>query len=399
MGKPLVPDFSDDEKVKQYIHDRRVIGYDPLLAPSFLLHKLPTSPESLRTTALARYRASQIIQGQSSDLLVIVGPCSIHSPAQALHYARLLKTQLDAGRFPRLLILMRTYFEKPRTTIGWKGLINDPNIDGSFAINDGLQTARKLLHDITSMGIPVASELLDTISPQYISDLLSWGAIGARTTESQLHRELASGVSFPIGFKNGTDGSVSTAIDAMSSSSHPHAFMGVTTTGLASIVKTRGNDDVHIILRGGSSGPNFSSEHIQDAFEKIQKSGTRKFPSIMVDCSHGNSQKNHLNQPKVISSLCKTLTSPSSPEASPSLPHHVRHITGVMIESNIREGKQSIPSSYSATRDSLLKYGVSITDACVDWDMTMTMLDELNEVISPLSSVFLLMLMDLSNRL
>ncbi|KAK7039141.1 hypothetical protein VNI00_010045 [Paramarasmius palmivorus] len=245
--------------------------------------------------------------------------------------------------------------EKPRTTVGWKGLINDPEIDGTFQINKGLRTARKLLCDLTDLGVPVGSELLDTISPQYISDLISWGAIGARTTESQLHRELASGVSFPIGFKNGTDGSVTVAVDAMHSASNPHAFMGVTEQGLASIVKTRGNQDVHVILRGGTSGPNYASEYVKEAAKTISKK--RPFPSIMVDCSHGNSQKNHNNQPKVLADVCSQLAAGE------------RNITGVMIESNINDGRQDVPS-------------LSITDACVDFETTVRMLDELNEAVA-----------------
>ncbi|KAG5638619.1 3-deoxy-7-phosphoheptulonate synthase, partial [Asterophora parasitica] len=228
---------------------------------------------------------------------------------------------------------------KPRTTVGWKGLINDPEIDGSFQINKGLRIARKLLCELTDMGIPVGSELLDTISPQYIADLMSWGAIGARTTESQLHRELISGTSFPIGFKNGTDGSVSVAIDAMGSASNPHAFMGVTEQGLASIVKTRGNKDVHVILRGGTKGPNYASEFVKDATKTIEKK--REWASIMIDCSHGNSSKNHNNQPKVVDDICTQLAAGE------------RNITGVMIESHINEGRQDVPAEGPAA----LKHG------------------------------------------
>ncbi|KAJ8074863.1 3-deoxy-7-phosphoheptulonate synthase [Marasmius tenuissimus] len=258
----------------------------------------------------------------------------------------------------------RRVIGKPRTTVGWKGLINDPNIDGTFQINTGLRKARQLLCDLTHLGVPVGSELLDTISPQYISDLISWGAIGARTTESQLHRELASGVSFPIGFKNGTDGSVSVAMDAMQSASNPHAFMGVTEQGLASIVKTRGNQDVHVILRGGTKGPNYSAEYVQDYAKTISKK--RAFPSIMVDCSHGNSQKNHNNQPKVLADVCAQLAAGE------------RHITGVMVESNINDGRQDVPESGPAG----LKHGVSITDACVNFETTIEMLNQLNEAVS-----------------
>jgi len=356
------PDFDDAEKVQQYIQDRRVIGYDPLVQPALLRHEIVSSANSQKTIASARYSAARIVAGQDDRLLVVVGPCSIHSPEQALEYAKLLKANLSD--WPNLLIIMRAYFEKPRTTVGWKGLINDPDIDGTFRINKGLRIARQLLCDLTDLGIPVGSELLDTISPQYLADLQSWGAIGARTTESQLHRELASGVSFPIGFKNGTDGSVSVAIDAMSSSSNPHAFMGVTEQGLASIVKTRGNKDVHVILRGGTKGPNYTSDYVRSAAKSI--SAKREWASIMIDCSHGNSQKNHNNQPRVIDDICTQLAAGE------------RNITGVMIESHINEGRQDVPDEGPHG----LKWGVSITDACVDWERTVGMLNKLNDAVS-----------------
>lgn len=352
--------FSDSE-TEQKFQDRRVIGYDPLVQPALLRHEIVATVNSKKTIAFARYHAARILNGEDDRVLVIVGPCSIHSPNQALEYARLLKSKIPDWQ--NLLIIMRSYFEKPRTTVGWKGLINDPDIDGSFKINKGLRTARQLLCDLTDLGVPVGSELLDTISPQYIADLISWGAIGARTTESQLHRELASGVSFPIGFKNGTDGSVSVAIDAMHSASNPHAFMGVTEQGLAAIVKTRGNQDVHVILRGGTSGPNYGAEHIDIAIKSIERK--RKFASIMVDCSHGNSQKNHKNQPSVLS------------DVSAQIAAGAWNITGVMIESNINEGRQDVPPEGAVA----LKHGVSITDACVDWDATVSMLDNLNRAV------------------
>ncbi|KAJ3783780.1 3-deoxy-7-phosphoheptulonate synthase [Lentinula aff. detonsa] len=357
-----LPDFDDEERVQQYLQDRRVIGYDPLVQPALLRHEITSSANSHRTIASARYSAASILSGHDDRVLVIVGPCSIHSPEQALEYARMLKAKVPT--WPNLLIVMRAYlYEKPRTTVGWKGLINDPDINGTFKINKGLRAARQLLCDLTDLGVPVGSELLDTISPQYIADLISWGAIGARTTESQLHRELASGVSFPIGFKNGTDGSVTVAIDAMHSASNPHAFMGVTEQGLASIVKTRGNQDVHVILRGGTKGPNFSTEHIKDAAKTILKK--QKFASIMVDCSHGNSQKNHNNQPRVLQDVCDQLSAGE------------RNITGVMVESNINDGRQDVPSAGPTA----LKHGVSITDACVDFDTTVDMLNKLNEAV------------------
>ncbi|KAM5530848.1 hypothetical protein V8D89_015492 [Ganoderma adspersum] len=379
-----VPD--DEQKMQVYIQDRRVIGYDPLVQPALLRHEIVSSQRSLATIASARFSAARILAGQDDRLLVVVGPCSIHSAAQAIEYANLLRSKIPDWN--NLLIVMRAYLsrgdvsplvraflapssspphlQKPRTTVGWKGLINDPDIDGSFKINKGLRQARQLLCDLTELGIPVGSELLDTISPQYIADLISWGAIGARTTESQLHRELASGVSFPIGFKNGTDGSMIVAVDAMRSASNPHAFMGVTEQGLAAIVKTRGNQDVHVILRGGTRGPNFAAEHVKAAASSIEKARPQYHPSIMIDCSHGNSQKNHMNQPKVLADICTQLAAGE------------RHITGVMIESHINEGRQDVPPEGPGA----LKHGVSITDACVDWSTTVAMLDELNAAVA-----------------
>ncbi|KAH7882131.1 3-deoxy-7-phosphoheptulonate synthase [Phlebopus sp. FC_14] len=360
----VTPFPEDDKQMAKYMQDRRVIGYDPLVQPALLLHEINPTENSRLTIASARYNSARVLAGQDDRVLVIVGPCSIHSPEQAIEYAKLLKAKIPS--WENLLIVMRAYLYKPRTTVGWKGLINDPDIDGSFQINKGLRIARQLLCDLTDLGVPVGSELLDTISPQYIADLTSWGAIGARTTESQLHRELASGVSFPIGFKNGTDGSVSVAIDAMRSSSNPHAFMGVTEQGLAAIVKTRGNKDVHVILRGGSKGPNYSAEHVKPAAKAIEKARPHNHPSIMIDCSHGNSQKNHNNQPKVLDDICGQIAGGD------------KTITGVMIESHINAGRQDVP----AEGPSALKYGVSITDACVDWETTIGMLDRLNTAVA-----------------
>lgn len=354
---------------ENYLDDARIAGYDPLMPPALLRHELPSSAASQKTISTSRHISSQIIHGLDDRLLVVLGPCSIHDPEQALEYASMLKKEVDAGRWEGLALVMRVYFEKPRTTVGWKGLINDPDIDNSFKINKGLRIARQLLCDITELGMPVGSELLDTISPQFIADLISWGAIGARTTESQLHRELASGVSFPIGFKNGTDGSVSVAVDAMTSAEHPHNFMGVTSQGMAAIVKTAGNKDVHVILRGGSSGPNYSATHVDSALAKMSTTRPHGHPSLMIDCSHGNSSKNHRNQPLVVDDICTQL------EAGQ------RGITGVMFESNLEEGKQPVPSVVpEGVKDvrQLLKRGVSITDACVDFQTSLIMLDKLN---------------------
>jgi 3-deoxy-7-phosphoheptulonate synthase len=363
LSETVSPMPESPKRFEKYIQDRRVLGYDPLVQPALLRHEIVSSAASQNTIAASRYNSARILAGYDDRIVVVVGPCSIHSVEQAIEYAKLLKSKMP--EWSNLLIIMRAYFEKPRTTVGWKGLINDPDLDGSFQINKGLRTARQLLGDLTDLGVPVGSELLDTISPQYIADLISWGAIGARTTESQLHRELASGVSFPIGFKNGTDGSVSVAVDAMRSASNPHAFMGVTEQGLAAIVKTRGNKDVHVILRGGSKGPNYASESVKAAAQSIQKARPQYKPSVMVDCSHGNSQKNHLNQPKVVDSICEQLAAGD------------RTITGVMIESHINEGRQDVPEE----GPSGLKYGVSITDACVNWEMTVDMLNKLNEAV------------------
>jgi 3-deoxy-7-phosphoheptulonate synthase len=280
--------------------DLGVISQDPLIPPQILQMEVPLTPISRTTIFNARKQAARILRGEDDRLIVIVGPCSIHDTKAALEYSeRLLKIRQELDG--ELLIMMRVYFEKPRTTVGWKGLINDPDIDGTFKINKGLRIARQLLVDLTSKGIPVASELLDTISPQFIADCLSWGAIGARTTESQLHRELASGVSFPVGFKNGTDGNLRIALDAILSASHPHHFLGVTKHGLAAITRTRGNRYCHVILRGSNKGTNYDQDSIADTREQLLNSKLE--PRIMVDCSHGNSNKDHRNQPKVASEL------------------------------------------------------------------------------------------------
>ncbi|KAI5887981.1 3-deoxy-7-phosphoheptulonate synthase [Schizophyllum commune H4-8] len=375
--------------------DRRIIGYAPLIQPLLLIAQHPASPAAQDTVARGRREAAGVVSGKEQRLLVIVGPCSIHDVDEALTYARRLRGALDAGRWPELVVVMRAYFEKPRTTVGWKGLINDPGIDGGFRINEGLATARALLCAITDLGVPVGAELLDTVSPQFLSDLTSWAAIGARTTESQLHRELASGCSFPVGFKNGTDGGVTVAIDAMHSASHPHAFMGVTPQGLASIVKTTGNPHLHVILRGGTGGPNYGAEDIRRVVGEIRRrserekdgsgggGGKERFASVMVDCSHGNSQKDYRNQPKVLHSLCQTIAGEglsANGEVEDTL-DIAPHITGVMIESNINEGRQDVPVGVENVR-AHLKPGVSITDGCVSWETTVGMLDELNAAVA-----------------
>lgn len=345
---------------KATAEDWRIRGYNPLVAPDLLQHEIRQSQKSKDTVIQARNEAAEVVQGTDPKhrLLVVIGPCSIHDPKAALEYCDKLLT-LKEKYNDQLLIVMRSYLEKPRTTVGWKGLINDPDIDNTFNINKGLRVARQLFVDLTEKGMPLASEMLDTISPQFLADLLSVGAVGARTTESQLHRELASGLSYPVGFKNGTDGSLDVAIDAIGAVRHPHHFLSVTKPGNVAIVGTVGNEDCFIILRGGKKGTNYDAKSIAEAKEKLhsQKMKAR----LMVDCSHGNSQKNHKNQPKVAHDLAEQIAGGDDA------------IMGVMIESHINEGAQKVPKEGKAG----LQYGVSITDACIHWDDTEKVLEEL----------------------
>lgn len=306
--------------------DWRIRGYNPLTPPDLLQHEIPQTEKSKATVLNGRNEAVEIVQGKDSQrrLLVVIGPCSIHDPKAALDYCDRLLTLKEKYK-DDLLIVMRSYLEKPRTTVGWKGLINDPDIDNTFKINKGLRVSRQLFVDLTEKGMPLASEMLDTISPQFLADLLSVGAIGARTTESQLHRELASGLSFPVGFKNGTDGSLDVAIDAIGAVKHPHHFLSVTKPGNVAIVGTLGNDDCFAILRGGKKGTNFDAKSIKEAREKLESKGLNA--RLMVDCSHGNSEKNHKNQPKVAHVLAEQIAAGET------------GIMGVMIESNINEGR------------------------------------------------------------
>ncbi|KAI9050975.1 hypothetical protein LZ554_005085 [Drepanopeziza brunnea f. sp. 'monogermtubi'] len=338
--------------------DIRILGQDPLIAPNLLLSEVPVSKDSLNTVLQGRREAVEIITGKNDRLLVICGPCSLHDPATAVEYAGRLKALSDKLS-DDLCIIMRAYLEKPRTTVGWKGLINDPDLDESFRINKGLRISRQLFCDLTKSGMPIATEMLDTISPQFLADLISLGAIGARTTESQLHRELASGLSFPVGFKNGTDGSLTVAIDAIGSAAAKHHFMGVTKQGLAAITRTSGNEHGFIILRGGTKGTNFDAESVRLTKETLQKKGQKQ--AIMIDCSHGNSNKDHRNQPKVAEVVGEQLRAGET------------SIIGVMIESNINEGNQKVP----AEGPSGLKKGVSITDACINWESTVEVLEGL----------------------
>lgn len=331
----------------------KIKSITPIIAPADLRQVFPLSEEASEFVTASRTAIKNILQGKDPRLMVVVGPCSIHDPIGAHEYAHRL-AKLAAEVSDQLFLIMRVYFEKPRTTVGWKGLINDPDMNETHLISKGLGVARSLLCKITAHNLPIATEMLDPITPEYLADHLSWGAIGARTTESQTHRELASGLSFPIGFKNGTDGNLQIAIDAMIAALHPHHFLGINREGLASIVQTTGNPDVHIVLRGGKK-PNYSPEDIKKSEEMLQKAGL--FPTVMVDCSHGNSEKNHEKQPAVLESVIDQIEAGN------------RSISGVMIESYLSDGNQPMPKSPAQ-----LKYGVSITDKCLGWETTETIL-------------------------
>jgi 3-deoxy-7-phosphoheptulonate synthase len=336
--------------------DLRVSSLRPLIPPAILFEELPLTEAAATTVAKAREATEAILCGDDDRLLVVVGPCSIHDNSAAIDYAQLLSEQ-SLRLQGALQIVMRVYFEKPRTTIGWKGLINDPDLDGSFNINTGLRVARRLLIDLAEMGLPAGHEFLDTITPQFIADLVAWGAIGARTTESQVHRQLASGLSMPVGFKNGTDGSIQIAVDAVRAAAGEHHFMGATKQGISAIVATRGNPSCHIILRGSSKGPNFDDESVASAVALLEKAGQRS--KLMIDCSHGNSGKDHTRQPGVAEAVARQVEQGS------------QNILGVMIESHLVGGRQS----YSPDTD--LEYGQSITDACLGWDDTVPVLERL----------------------
>lgn len=329
--------------------DTRIIGMAEVVPPVTLQAELPLDERAARLVFETRIAVSRILHGRDDRLVVVVGPCSIHDPAAAMDYATRLKS-LAERYADTLCIVMRVYFEKPRTTVGWKGLINDPHLDNTYDINLGLRLARQLLVDLANIGVPAGTEYLDPITPQYLGDVVAWSAIGARTTESQIHRQLASGLSCPVGFKNSTEGSVQIAIDAIRSSSSPHIFLSVTKEGHCAIFETAGNPDCHVILRGGTAGPNYSAENIEACRVQLAKSGLHQ--KIMVDCSHGNSQKDHTRQILVAQNLANQIGSGS--EA----------IFGVMIESNIESGRQDIEGTKP------LKYGQSVTDACIDWAST-----------------------------
>jgi 3-deoxy-7-phosphoheptulonate synthase len=340
--------------------DLRIRDITQVIAPKDLHREFPITDRAAETVYHARRDIQRVLHGEDDRLLVVVGPCSVHDPMAAMEYAQRLAA-LRPSLSDRLMVVMRVYFEKPRTTVGWKGLINDPNLDGSFEINKGLGLARKLLIDLNELGVPAGTEFLDLISPQYIADLVSWGAIGARTTESQGHRELASGLSCPVGFKNATDGEVKVAIDAMHAAARPHVFMSLTKDGHSAIFSTAGNEDTHVILRGGGR-PNYDTESVNIAAEEIEKSGL--VPKIMIDFSHANSRKQHDKQIQV----CE--------DVAGQVARGDRRIMGVMIESHIVAGRQDL------TTPEDLVYGQSITDACVSWDDTDPMLNELADAVA-----------------
>ncbi|MCH2062112.1 MAG: 3-deoxy-7-phosphoheptulonate synthase [Roseibacillus sp.] len=344
---PPVPPHATD--------DLRIAGIDPLISPAVLSYYLPITNVAADLVHDARLQGEAILEGKDDRLLVVIGPCSIHDPSAALEYGSRLKPLID--RFADdLQIVMRVYFEKPRTTVGWKGLINDPHLDDSFDINRGLRIARELLLELAALGVPAGTEFLDTISPQYIADLIAWGAIGARTTESQIHRELASGLSMPVGFKNGTGGSNQIALDAIGAARESHHFLSVTKQGVSAIVTTAGNKACHMILRGGTDGPNYSPESIAQVESQLREAGLA--PYLMVDCSHGNSCKDYRKQPDVARDLCAQIAGGCNALAA------------VMVESNLVEGNQKLGSDPAT-----LVYGQSVTDACISWQTTEEVLE------------------------
>ena len=335
--------------------DVRIREIKELLPPIAHLYELPITDSAAELIYATRSDIARLLRGEDDRLLVVIGPCSIHDTQAALEYAARLQPLRDALA-GELLVVMRVYFEKPRTTVGWKGLINDPHMDNSFQINDGLRIARKLLLEINDSGLPAAGEFLDMITPQYLADLMSWGAIGARTTESQVHRELASGLSCPVGFKNGTDGTIKVAIDAINAAGAPHCFLSVTKWGHSAIVNTSGNGDCHIILRGGKE-PNYSAKHVAEVKVGLEKAGLP--PQVMIDFSHANSSKQFKKQMEVGADVCQQIAGGE------------KAVIGVMIESHLVEGNQNLEGSEP------LVYGKSVTDACIGWDATDAILRQL----------------------
>jgi len=334
----------------QQVSNLNVLSQDVLVTPEALKQEIPLSEDAERTVIEGRRTIQNILDGTDPRLLVVIGPCSIHDVDAALDYARRLRSLADKVK-DSLYVVMRVYFEKPRTTVGWKGLINDPHINGSFEIEEGLHIARRLLVELSELGLPLATEALDPISPQYLQDCISWSAIGARTTESQTHREMSSGLSSPVGFKNGTDGSLDVAVNALQSVAHPHNFLGINQAGQVAIIRTRGNAYAHVVLRGGNGKPNYDSVSVALAEQELRKAGVQ--PNIMIDCSHANSNKDPALQPLVMENVTNQILEGN------------RSIMGLMVESHIGWGNQKIPERLDD-----LQYGVSITDACIDWDTT-----------------------------
>jgi 3-deoxy-7-phosphoheptulonate synthase len=338
--------MNDIRHMQHNTDDLRIKEIKELVPPSHVLREYPVMPQASETTYAARRDIHRLLHGADDRLLVVIGPCSIHDPKAALEYAtRLLKLKEELAA--ELVVVMRVYFEKPRTTVGWKGLINDPQLDGSFQINQGLRVARRLLVDINELGLPAGSEFLDTITPQYVADLISWGAIGARTTESQVHRELASGLSCPVGFKNGTDGNIRIAVDAVKTAQHPHHFVSVTKGGHSAIVSTYGNEDCHVILRGGKQ-PNYDAASVDAAAKELGKAGLAA--RLMVDFSHANSDKNYQKQMDVAENVAQQIAGGEN------------RIFGVMVESHLKPGRQDLVAGKE------LVYGQSITDGCLGWE-------------------------------
>nr|WP_297458813.1 3-deoxy-7-phosphoheptulonate synthase [uncultured Halomonas sp.] len=348
---------------EQQVNNLNVLAQDVLITPEALKREIPLTEAAERTVIDGRRTIQKILDGEDPRLLVVVGPCSIHDIDAARDYARHLKRLADAVS-DTLYIVMRVYFEKPRTTVGWKGLINDPHINDSFEIEEGLHIARNLLVELAEMGLPLATEALDPISPQYLQDCISWSAIGARTTESQTHREMASGLSCPVGFKNGTDGSLDVAVNALKSVAHPHNFLGIDQAGQVAIIRTRGNAYGHVVLRGGNGKPNYDSVSVALAEQELHKAGVDA--NIMIDCSHANSNKDPALQPLVLENVTNQLLEGN------------RSIIGLMVESNLGWGSQKIPDDRSQ-----LQYGVSITDACIDWATTEEAFHRMDDKLKP----------------
>ncbi|MTD53495.1 3-deoxy-7-phosphoheptulonate synthase [Amycolatopsis pithecellobii] len=345
------------------LDNQRTVGISPLISPALLRQEHPMDAKVTKTVAAGRAATTDILNGTDERLLVVVGPCSVHDPEAAVDYAIRLAEKADALR-DQLHVIMRVYFEKPRTTLGWKGLINDPALDGSYAVNQGLRMARKLLLDISALGLPVGCEFLDPITPQFIADTVSWGSVGARTAASQVHRQLCSALSMPVGIKNSTEGDVQVAVDATRAAAASHVFPGINTDGLAALITTSGNPDCHVILRGHSAGPNYDPATVRDTLARLRASGLPE--RVIIDASHGNSGKDHMRQAAVVRDLAGRIGDGE------------RGIVGVMLESFLEAGRQDLVLGQAAE----LTYGQSITDACMDWTTTADLLDDLAEAVT-----------------